>query len=306
MKKFITRTIVLALIAAAFIISFVGSVYLIQSKVSFKLPESKHILVLGDSHTECAVDDNIFSCAENLSQSAEAYLYSYCKMRKFLKENKQVDTVILAFRADPLRSDGGIFLESYMMNRIPQYLLLMEKEDIAIFSEEKTTFVYAALRPEYLFLLNMLRGKPLSYTSLNIGAYSELHRDKLQEDIERRGKNKDTGLVKDSVSDYQKTYILKIAELCRSEGVELILLNSPTYKPEVYENNALANDFRNACLPDVKYMDYSAFPLPDSCYGDIDHLNYRGARIFSRYLQERFSADVKTIGEENCWAYGDE
>jgi hypothetical protein len=53
-------------------------------------------------------------------------------------------------------------------------------------------------------------------------------------------------------------------------------------------------------------MDYSTFQLPDSCYGDVTHLNYRGARIFSQYLQERFSADVKEIGAGNRWVYGGE
>ncbi|MDR0427925.1 MAG: hypothetical protein LBH12_04905, partial [Dysgonamonadaceae bacterium] len=109
-----------------------------------------------------------------------------------------------------------------------------------------------------------------------------------------------------TISAYQKAYLLKIAELCKSRDVELILLNVPMYKPEVYGDNELANDFHDAYLSDVKYMDYSAFTLPDSCYRDIGHLNYRGARIFSQYLQERFSADVKEIGEGNRWTYGDE
>jgi hypothetical protein len=73
----------------------------------------------------------------------------------------------------------------------------------------------------------------------------------------------------------------------------------------VYGDNEFANDFHDAYMPDVRYMDYSVFPLPDSCYGDIGHLNYRGARIFSQYLQERFSADVKEIGAGNRWVYGE-
>jgi hypothetical protein len=31
----------------------------------------------------------------------------------------------------------------------------------------------------------------------------------------------------------------------------------------------------------------SATPLPDSCYGDIGHLNYKGAEIFSKYLYKK-------------------
>ncbi|MDR0370332.1 MAG: hypothetical protein LBH80_00530 [Prevotellaceae bacterium] len=306
MKKFITLTAVLALIAAVFIISFVGGIYLIQSKVSFKLPEGKHILVLGDSRTKYAVNDNIFSCAENVAQSSEVILFSYCKLRKFLAENEQLNTVILSYWGYTVRAEGmerELFSESYMVNRIPLHLPLMDKEDIAVFSGKKASFIYAVLHPAYKLLINMLTGKPLSYKSLAFGGYKDLHRDKLQEDIERWNRAADKAI--DSISVYQKTYLLKIAELCKSKGVELILLSTPD-KLEVYGGNELANDFHEAYLPDVKYMDYSTFHLPDSCYGDVTHLNYRGARIFSQYLQERFSADVKEIGEGNRWVYGGE
>jgi hypothetical protein len=308
MKKFITLSVIFALVTAIFIISFIGGVYLIQSRVSFRLPEGKHILVLGDSHTEHTVDDRIFSRAENISQGADAYLYSYCKLKKFLKENGQVDTVLLSFWGRSVLADLNewLFSESVMIEKAPLYIPFMEKEDIAVFNGERASFINVALHPVYKFLFNMLRGKPLSYKSLALGGYEELHRDKLQEDIERRDKNKDTGLDTDSISVYQKAYLLKIAELCKSKDVELILMNVPTYKPEKYGDNEFANDFHGAYMSDVKYMDYSAFPLPDSCYGDIGHLNYRGARIFSQYLQERFSADVKEIGAENRWVYDGE
>jgi hypothetical protein len=35
-------------------------------------------------------------------------------------------------------------------------------------------------------------------------------------------------------------------------------------------------------------MDYSNFSLPENAYGDIDHLNYRGAEIFSKYLESQY------------------
>ncbi|MDR0422404.1 MAG: hypothetical protein LBH72_05265 [Proteiniphilum sp.] len=314
MKKFISQSVVFALITATLIVSFIGGLYSIQSKASFKLSEGKHILILGDSHTRFAIDDNIFSRAENVSIGAEAYLYSYCKLKKFLEENEQMDTVILSFWGRNVRAgiDQWLFSESNMAERIPRYLPFMEKEEMAVFSEEKVAFVHAALHPEYMFLINMLRGKPLSCKALNIGAYRELHRDKLQEDIERRrgGNEPEAGSREEdgdsiNLAVYQKAYLLKIVELCKSRDVELILLNTPTYKPEKYGDNEFANDFHGAYMPDVKYMDYSAYPLPDSCYGDISHLNYRGARIFSQHLRERFSADMKEIGAKNRWVYGE-
>jgi hypothetical protein len=56
-----------------------------------------------------------------------------------------------------------------------------------------------------------------------------------------------------------------------------------------------SKEFRDTYLPGIKYVDYSAFPLPDSCYGDAVHLNYKGAEIFSKYLQENFVKDVAAL-----------
>ncbi|MDR0422049.1 MAG: hypothetical protein LBH72_03445 [Proteiniphilum sp.] len=300
MKKFITLSVVFAFITLTLTVSLVGGIYLIQSKVSFKLPEGKHILVLGNSRTEQSVDDRIFSRATNFSQGAEAYLYSYCKLRKFLAENEQVDTVLLSFRGRTVRlDDEQFFSKMYMADKIPHYLTLLEREDIAVFSGEKASFIYAVLQSPFLFFKEKIFNQ-----ASTIGAYFESHRNKLQVDIMRRNRKADR--ERDAnISIYQKTYLLKIAELCKSKDVELILLNVPMYKPEVYGEKELSDDFHEAYMPDVKYMDYSSFPLPDSCYGDITHLNYRGARIFSQYLQERFSADVKEIGEGNRWVYGE-
>ncbi|MDR2414458.1 MAG: hypothetical protein LBD64_05695, partial [Odoribacteraceae bacterium] len=97
-----------------------------------------------------------------------------------------------------------------------------------------------------------------------------------------------------TISLLQKEYLLKIVDLCRSRNVELILINTPTYKPEKYGNLDKLRAYYNTYLPGVKYMDYSAFPLPDSCYGDISHLNYKGAEVFSKYLQENFTRDLAT------------
>jgi hypothetical protein len=127
---------------------------------------------------------------------------------------------------------------------------------------------------------------------LGIGAYFKLDRNKLQEDITMLNEKR-TEKEKANLSLYQSEYLLKTVNLCKSENVELLLINTPIYKPEIYGDIDKLNEFYNTYFSEVKYLDYSAFPLPDFCYGDIGHLNYKGAEIFSKYLQENFSMDVK-------------
>ncbi|GHT65454.1 hypothetical protein AGMMS50239_25330 [Bacteroidia bacterium] len=75
---------------------------------------------------------------------------------------------------------------------------------------------------------------------------------------------------------------------CNEKEVKLILFNTPVYQVDKYTDQAKFDSLRIAILPDVDYMDFSDFLLPDSCYGDIGHLNYHGAEIFSEYLQHNF------------------
>jgi hypothetical protein len=160
----------------------------------------------------------------------------------------------------------------------------------------KIPFVKAVLRPPYglAFKFVIKKGR-ISYKDLDIGSHVGIKWSKLQEDVARLN-NKQT-VEKTDISFYQKEYLLKIINLCKSENVELVLINPPAYKPEIYGNINKLNDYYNTYLHGVKYLDYSAFPLSDSCYGDIGHLNCKGAEIFSKYLQENFNADVNLTGK---------
>jgi hypothetical protein len=267
-----------------------------QSKASFKLPPDKHIIVIGDSHTECAIDDGIFLNSVNISQSASAYLYSYCKLKKFLSENAHIDTVLLSFHYAVLTDsvDRWIFEPKYMVSRIPCHLTLLGKEDIVIFAniDRIVLFIKSVFNPSFGFFLKfIIKTGDTSYEDLNIGSYLKLDRNRLEKDVALREESMEE--EKANISLYQSEYLLKIVDLCKFKNVELILINTPVYKPEIYGNVNKLNDFYDTYLSGIKYLDYSAFPLPDSCYGDIGHLNHKGAKIFSTYLQENFNADVK-------------
>ena len=295
MKKFISQITIFTAILAVVVIGSTAGTYFIQSKASFKLPPDRHILVLGDSHTECAINDNIYSRAENVAQSSAIYLYSYCKLKKFLNENQHIDTVLLSFHYPTLTSRGYERWENrFTFQKIPSYFTLLSREDIDVFSNKKMRLLKFIFQPPDMIVLKFIvKGGRISYKDLHIGGHNKLDNKKLQKDIARWQKE-EKRTEADSISFYQKEYLLKIADFCKSRNVELILINTPTYKPEIYDDNDKLEDFRNTCLPEVTYWDYSAFPLPDGCYDDIGHLNYKGAEIFSKYLQENPGIGAKT------------
>jgi hypothetical protein len=264
------------------------------SLTSFTIPEKKSIIVIGDSHTECAIDDSIFSCSFNISQSGTAYLYSYIKLRKFLEVNPHIDTVFVSFHGGAIQKslDKWIVEDKYILEHVPNHISLFGKEELILFLK-KSSFYSAIIKIPVRHIRAILKfvfNHSLTFKDLFIGGYLYLERDKLQTDINRVEENMATGTseAETEYSEYQLEYLLKIVELCKERRVELFLFNVPTYNPVRYGNLSFLANYYDAYFSDIKYLDYSDFVLPDYGYGDIGHLNFKGARIFSQWLEDNY------------------
>ncbi|GHV89338.1 hypothetical protein AGMMS50267_16980 [Spirochaetia bacterium] len=292
MRRFIIHVLILLLMVMGILTILIGGSVAILASASFKLPSDKNILVLGTSQTECAIDDSIFSHSINLSLSSTNAMHSYLTLRKFLNEDaNKIDTVLFDYNPGRM-SDDGFFTEDNILARIPFFIVLMDQEDIFNFVGYKT--FYKALlqipvkniRP----ILRFFQKGAVSYKDLEIGGYLKLYRDKLQEDITlREGADRNSGKnSKQEVSSYQLQlrYILKSADLCKEKGVKFILISVPCYQPEKYGSRDRLLSFYNTNLHEITWIDNSDFTLPDDAYGDIEHINYKGAEMFSQYLED--------------------
>lgn len=273
----------------AIVLAAVIVVYFMVSKASFDIPEDRNIIIVGDSHTECAIDDSIFLRSFNISQSGTAYLYSYVKLRKFLAENLQIDTVLVSFHGGSIQKplDEWIVGKRNIISTLPIYFSLLKAEELSIFIHNPTfysAFIKLPVKSVRAVLKYIIR-HTLTYKDLYIGGYLKLNRDKLPQAIERQGNNTD---AETGYSNYQLEYLLKIVDLCEERNIKLILFNAPTYNSKEYGNLRELQNFYNTYFAEIEYLDYSAFPLPDYGYGDIGHLNFKGAEIFSEYLEKNY------------------
>lgn len=105
----------------------------------------------------------------------------------------------------------------------------------------------------------------------------------------------DYQLSKNNLSDYSRKYLKRMAELCRDNNIELVLLATPMtdyqlsiigdYDDYVSNVRELADEMQ------VKYRDYNlckkeSLGIGDDCFSDIHHLNPKGTRIFTeKFLQ---------------------
>ena len=306
MKRFVVRFIYFVVIIIALIAATVGGTIYIMSQASFKIDPSKNILVLGESLTEFGINDSIFTRSVNLSQSANAYMYSYCKLKKVLENNQHIDTVLLSFKYTMLTKkfeDVWIMSENSVVFRVPFFVTLLGKDEFLTYDKKKLlqAIIKIPIRNIGSIIKYLRKGQSnFSYKDLRIGGYVRVDMNNLEMEpiLPFIG---DLGNAESSwqaESPMQKEYLYKIIDLCKKYNVELILLSTPIYNPEVFGNIDKMNEYHLKYLNGIKMLNYTSFALPDEYYRDIIHLNYKGADVFSKYLQENLTNDLKKLDEK--------
>jgi hypothetical protein len=222
------------------------------------------ILIRGDSHTEKSNNDTIFTNSYNYSQSAEPFIYSYVKLVNITSASK-IDTLILS--VSPV-SIGGKWERSHI--KINKLLYRFPWEDLMFL------FHYNPLTIGYSFNIFDIRRN-------NIGGYVYVNRFRLQENLERWA----TETLDPCIPhEAQLLYLDKIVAYCRSKSIQLIFINAPMYHAEKFYNMDNFYKVIEEKYNDITFWDYGNYVLPDSCYEDVGHLNYIGAKKFSTMLQE--------------------
>jgi hypothetical protein len=296
-KKFLVRSIVFAFIV--FFLLFANLAItrkIVRLSGSMKLPIKTTTLVLGDSHTECSLNDTIIQGIHNLSQSADFYIYSFAKLREMKKRNPHLKNVILGFSYDSITKhhDENIFSDKYINYKFGNYYYLMKISEACwlVKANPKAGIpqLFLSLKSTLSLIFSSV-SKNSAISNLGIGEFQLLKRDKLKEHIERTKHINEIEVEKYSI--IQKEYLKKIYSFCVQDSINLILFNSPLYDyKKLYHKNQIENlnKFYDENLSAAVYVNYEDFELPDSAYADCTHLNYRGSGIFSEYLN---SSDSK-------------
>ena len=270
--------------------------YAINQRKDKVLTISKDItrVFMGDSNIECAINDSLITNSINVAQSGEAYLYTYIKLKSLLECNNQIQTIFLGFSYVDLLKDTEekwLFNEGFVIERTAAYSYLMNYPEKYLIVKNNPKAYFRGLMKS---IISNSRTFINSFSSedgriQNFGGYEYLVRDKLQEEI------KINQLVNEKPHEkalIQEKYLIMISQLCQQKSIKLVLLNTPKHK-SYFSNDRISAEqiwlsVRNSLSGD-SLLDLSTLAYPDSYYGDIIHLNYIGAKVFSGYLNERLN-----------------
>jgi hypothetical protein len=261
----------------------------------FSIEKNINKVFIGDSHFEFSINDSIISNSLNISYSADNYFYSYLKLRELLKHNK-LDTVFISYSLHSLSAGlekGWLYNPLHFESRFSKYIYFENSEDINQLIDFMIKIPAEFLSTSFFLPLHFFKNKKIkNFTDLNIGKfiYSKQNNITNIEELVKKDFQKKQ-LNHFSVSKKQKEYLLKIVSLCNKYKVTLILINTPVHK--IYFNNLpekVKNSYKNfyqTYLTNYILMDYSQYKIPDYCFKDCDHLNGKGADLFTKELVNR-------------------
>lgn len=293
MKKFLLRSIAFVVFSAVIIGAF--HVILMTKKASWlRLPDDVHTVFMGNSTIETSVNDTIVPHSMNMAKSADNVEFVYLKLKMLKRFNPQLDTLIVGLD-DIILFKGDIDWTGYGINH-PFYFSEFDLDDHISnlrhfkmrWNQRYITSLYDGMK--WYPLLIKKGGSP---NDLQIGRYLYLERDKLQKDIDENSKKYSTKYNPDEISEGVLHYFHKIISFCERNDITLIFITTPKHK-EYWGRNAFREIHRRH-FPNVPLYDYTEIAYPDSCYGDVVHLNNRGARIFSGQLSKGFDSVHSTV-----------
>jgi hypothetical protein len=302
MKSFLVNfTIFIVLIGSFAVGLYILSDFAIkQRKQHFlKIRNDINMVFAGNSHVECAINDSLIANSINIAQSGEPYMYSYVKIKSLLEYNNQISTIFIGFAFGDLlkeTEEGWLFKDESVIEKTKSYNYLLNYSDKSLLIKNNPKAYVEGLMKSIFsnFLVFIKSYSPEDFNGriINFGGYWYLVRDKLQKDIKKMNLYNEHPFEKGLI---QEKYLKMISLLCQQKSIKLILLNTPKYK---YYNTNINGEIkqnwlsvRNSLSKD-SLLDLSTLNLPDSCYGDMMHLNYKGAKLFSNYLNAKLHSNL--------------
>lgn len=287
MKKFIFKSTIFFIVAIICFVSFWGIICSNRNE-TMRLPENCNIVFLGNSHIECAINDTILKNSFNFGRSADKTEFIYSKVKLLKKYNPELDTIVIGYdnvlcyqSADSAFNSvlySPYFFDTHNLSTITN--ILTKSSFKYIESHITHPFNWFKL---YQFGEPMIKSKTNITDMSNLGGYLYLIRDKLKEDIKRRSIIKmDKNRSFDELSIY---FLDETLKFCQDNDMTVIFLCPPQHK-RCHLDNAYYREYYTINYSNIKFYDFKDMELPDSCFGDLDHLNYKGAKVFSEYLEK--------------------
>ena len=302
MKKFIFKSILfISCFALAITMIFVITNTYLSNKTHFKLDKKINAVVFGHSHPETAYNDSLINNFKNLAQSGESYFYTYIKARKVLKQNTQVKNVFIEFSNIDITQirDQEIWSDKYINWRYPIYSGLMNTSERFFLGYKNPKSFLKTLPKTLKKQFTRVKNNHHNYYASTSG-YLYIKESKLDSLIKQNTHKTTADSSYYKESDYNLLYLDKLVALCKEKEVNIYFIRSPLYKDSFYVSNEdLFTTVRKNKYKNIPFIDLKDFSLDNADYRDLHHVNYKGAKKVSIWLNNWLEINTKNAIQSN-------
>jgi hypothetical protein len=285
MKKIILKLFFLFFIGFIFVfIFFKIEAYLFNKNVSFKINPDTDYVVFGHSHAETALNDSLITNFENFSRSGDAYFYIYPKVKKIIKENKNLKVVLIEFSNNQVTKimNEWTWGDRFISTKFKEYEPFIDMQDQYVLLNHNFPKYYDLFFDIRKINFWKMINKNYSMSNYNqFGGYNYLVRDKTDSLINNLTNTKiDFGKSKINID-----YLEKTINFLKKQNIKVILIRTPIHSRSLENKNELVfKEIIKESFSSVEFLDFNAFNLENKQFGDLEHLNYRGAKVFSLWF----------------------
>ncbi len=306
MQQFIKLFILfIFILTTLMVVSIQGLELIVDKESDFKLDSNPKYLVLGHSHPACAFNDSIIKNLKNLSYPRESYFYTYFKTQKTLEQNPSIEVVFIEFTNNQIDStmNDWIWGDENIGFFYSTYSPFMGISDKMLLAENNISGYYNAVSLSFKHNLLRLIKRDFLYRR-EIGGYWYLNKNET-DSLAGLIKENNFPIHKNEISQTNLNWLSKLIKYCKEKHKRVILIRSPQHeKYSEFPNETIYQEIRKKDFSSTEYLDFSKFPLPNSEFGDLDHLNYKGAIIFSNWFAHLLSENI--LEKDNKQAFIDE
>jgi hypothetical protein len=262
---------------------------LLNRQGHFVLPRGKKYIFLGHSHAQTAYNDMFIDSALNLASAGEAYFYTYIKLKKITENNKEKKIVFIEYSNNNILTemDNWIWDDIHINYRYRLYspytdlsemkVLYTKNPKVALICDIKSIVnnIY------YIFNLKNIA------VDQKMGGYIDLVRDKTDSLLHALSKNHKELLNDTNVSVTNIIYLKKMIDVCRQKGYSVYLIRTPLHPSySGLANEEVFKKILSRDLGNVDFLDFKDYPLSNSDFGDLQHINFRGAKKYSIFFNK--------------------
>ncbi len=297
MRKFLIESFIFSVLVIITITFFVMRVnHKIRDGRFFELPKHSSMIVLGNSHPECALNDAYISDFSNCAQSSEAYFYNHLKLRELIDENKQLKTVFIEFSNSQItkKIDNYVFGDEYLNWRFCRFNPMMKAEDYQFLLKHNPLKILEvqniALRENTEYLKKDL---PYYISGRSLGGYLQLNYKQVDSSLKEKTNLINLQKIINVESDKNLFYLRKCINLCRQHNINVYLIRCPQHPLfEDWSNEKLFQKTRLEKFKDIEFLDFGKLKLKKAEYADLSHLNVDGAKHFSVFFDSLVKSKV--------------